>query len=114
MSQKSFMSVLAGTTALPDLPMICCRVYRGDSQLGRFWQNRGDDGLAREKRLLIDYPLLGCWRSAFIPAREYEDLAQRHENQLKAIGRYFCDTPAPRCGHYRFPSKNVMRWSLSS
>ena len=26
-----------------------------DSRLGRFWQNRGDDGLAREKQLLIDF-----------------------------------------------------------
>lgn len=26
-----------------------------DSQLGRFWQNRGDDGINREKQLLIDY-----------------------------------------------------------
>ena len=27
----------------------------GDAQLGRFWENRGDDGLAREKQLLIDF-----------------------------------------------------------
>lgn len=27
----------------------------GDQQLGRFWQNRGTDGIAREKQLLIDY-----------------------------------------------------------
>jgi hemoglobin len=26
-----------------------------DAQLGRFWQNRGDDGLRREKQLLIDF-----------------------------------------------------------
>jgi len=26
-----------------------------DSQLGRFWSNRGDDGIAREKQLLTDY-----------------------------------------------------------
>ena len=26
-----------------------------DTQLGRFWANRGDDGIAREKQLLIDY-----------------------------------------------------------
>ena len=26
-----------------------------DPQLGRFWQHRGDDGVAREKQLLIDY-----------------------------------------------------------
>ncbi|MDA1091061.1 MAG: group 1 truncated hemoglobin [Proteobacteria bacterium] len=28
---------------------------QGDEQLGRFWQNRGSDGIAREKQLLIDY-----------------------------------------------------------
>lgn len=28
---------------------------QSDPQLGRFWQNRGDDGIAREKQLLIDY-----------------------------------------------------------
>lgn len=27
----------------------------GDSQLGRFWENRGADGLQREKQLLIDF-----------------------------------------------------------
>ncbi|POZ50591.1 group I truncated hemoglobin [Methylovulum psychrotolerans] len=26
-----------------------------DTQLGRFWQNRGLDGMAREKQLLIDF-----------------------------------------------------------
>ena len=28
---------------------------QGDAQLGRFWQNRGDDGVAREKQLLVDF-----------------------------------------------------------
>ena len=28
---------------------------KNDSQLGRFWENRGDDGIEREKQLLIDY-----------------------------------------------------------
>ena len=27
----------------------------GDPQLGRFWQNRGSDGVEREKQLLIDF-----------------------------------------------------------
>ncbi|HEV8714395.1 MAG TPA: group 1 truncated hemoglobin [Candidatus Binatia bacterium] len=26
-----------------------------DAQLGRFWQHRGDDGVRREKQLLIDF-----------------------------------------------------------
>jgi hemoglobin len=28
---------------------------QADTQLGRFWQNRGDDGIEREHQLLIDY-----------------------------------------------------------
>jgi hemoglobin len=28
---------------------------QADSLLGRFWQNRGEDGIKREKQLLIDY-----------------------------------------------------------
>ncbi|MBT3352247.1 MAG: group 1 truncated hemoglobin [Nitrospinaceae bacterium] len=32
---------------------------QGDPQLARFWQNRGDDGIAREKQLLIDF-LCSC------------------------------------------------------
>ena len=28
---------------------------QADSQLARFWNNRGDDGIAREKQLLIDF-----------------------------------------------------------
>ena len=28
---------------------------QSDSQLARFWDNRGDDGIAREKQLLIDF-----------------------------------------------------------
>lgn len=31
------------------------RRLAGDPQLARFWKYRGDDGIAREKQLLIDY-----------------------------------------------------------
>lgn len=55
MSQPSLYQRLGGydgITALVDdlLPRL-----ESDAQLGRFWQNRGDDGIAREKQLLIDY-----------------------------------------------------------
>lgn len=55
MSQQSLYERLGGydgITAFVDnlLPRL-----QNDSQLGRFWQNRGDDGIAREKQLLIDY-----------------------------------------------------------
>lgn len=55
MSEKSLYERLGGydgiTTFVDDLlPRL-----QADPQLGRFWQNRGDDGIAREKQLLIDY-----------------------------------------------------------
>ena len=55
MSEKSLYTRLGsydGITAFANdlLPRL-----QADSQLGRFWRNRGDDGIAREKQLLIDY-----------------------------------------------------------
>jgi hemoglobin len=55
MNQKSLYERLGGyegiTTFVDDLlPRL-----EADPQLGRFWQNRGDDGIAREKQLLVDY-----------------------------------------------------------
>ena len=35
--------------------MICCRGSGRDPQLGRFWAHRGEDGIKREKQLLIDF-----------------------------------------------------------
>lgn len=43
---------------------------KGDSQLGRFWQNRGDDGVAREKQLLIDYLCSSAGGSMYYTGRD--------------------------------------------
>ncbi len=55
MNQPSLYERLGGydgITAFVDdlLPRL-----KSDAQLGRFWAHRGDDGVAREKQLLIDY-----------------------------------------------------------
>lgn len=55
MNQKSLYERLGaydGITAFANdlLPRL-----QEDSQLGRFWKNRGNDGIAREKQLLIDF-----------------------------------------------------------
>lgn len=55
MSDKSLYERLGGydgiVTAVDEiLPRLA-----NDGQLGRFWQNRGADGIARERQLLIDY-----------------------------------------------------------
>ena len=55
MTEKTLYERLGGYDGISGfvnnlLPRLKC-----DDQLGRFWENRGDDGIEREKQLLIDY-----------------------------------------------------------
>jgi hemoglobin len=59
MSQKSLYERLGGYDGLTTFANDLLPRLQGDSQLGRFWKNRGDDGIAREKQLLVDY-LCAC------------------------------------------------------
>jgi hemoglobin len=55
MSKKSLYERLGGYDALTAVTNDLLPRLQGDPQLGRFWKNRSDDGIAREKQLLIDY-----------------------------------------------------------
>jgi hemoglobin len=59
MSDKSLYERLGGYDGITAFANDLLPRLQADSQLGRFWQNRGDDGIAREKQLLIDY-LCSC------------------------------------------------------
>jgi hemoglobin len=55
MSEKSLYERLGGYDAVSAVANDLLPRLRGDSQLGRFWAHRGEDGIAREKQLLIDF-----------------------------------------------------------
>jgi hemoglobin len=55
MDQKSLYERLGGYDGITAFAEDVLPRLQGDSQLGRFWQSRGEDGVAREKQLLIDY-----------------------------------------------------------
>jgi hemoglobin len=55
MSEKSLYVRLGGYDGITAFANDLLPRLQADSQLGRFWQNRGDDGVASEKQLLIDY-----------------------------------------------------------
>ena len=55
MSEQSLYERLGGYDGITAFANDVLPRLQGDSQLGRFWQNRGDDGIAREKQLLVDY-----------------------------------------------------------
>jgi len=54
-SDESLYSRLGGYDAISAVANDLLSRLMSDSVLARFWQNRGDDGLEREKQLLIDY-----------------------------------------------------------
>lgn len=55
MTQKSLYERLGGYDGITAFVNDLLPRLQGDAQLGRFWQNRGADGIAREKQLLIDF-----------------------------------------------------------
>lgn len=55
MSQQSLYERLGGYDGISTFTSDLLPRLQADSQLGRFWQNRGDDGIAREAQLLVDF-----------------------------------------------------------
>jgi hemoglobin len=53
--QKTLYERLGGYDAIAAVADNLLPRLENDTQLGRFWANRGDDGITREKQLLVDY-----------------------------------------------------------
>jgi hemoglobin len=59
MSQKTLYERLGGYDAITAVVNHLLPRLQADALLGRFWQHRGEDGVKREKQLLIDF-LCAC------------------------------------------------------
>ena len=55
MGTKTLYERLGGYDSISAVANDLLPRLRGDSQLGRFWKHRGEDGLQREKQLLVDF-----------------------------------------------------------
>lgn len=55
MSEPSLYTRLGGYDAVAAVCADLLSRLRADSQLGRFWQHRGEDGIEREYQLLVDF-----------------------------------------------------------
>lgn len=55
MTEQSLYTRLGGYDAISAVVHDLLSRLMADSQLSRFWDNRGEDGIKREKQLLIDY-----------------------------------------------------------
>src|SRR5207249_6517578 len=55
MTKKTLYERLGGYDAISAVADDLLPRLQADSQLARFWQHRGEDGLRREKQLLVDF-----------------------------------------------------------
>jgi len=55
MTEKTLYERLGGYDAISAVVNDLLPRLMADSQLGRFWENRGEDGINREEQLLIDF-----------------------------------------------------------
>ena len=55
MSDNTIYEILGGYDGVAAFANVLVKKLHQDEVLGRFWTNRGTDGIEREKKLLIDY-----------------------------------------------------------
>ena len=85
----------------------------GDPQLGRFWKHRGEDGVQREKQLLIDFLCSSPGGPLFYTGR---DMAVSHKGMgitESDWGIFFGHVQATRMRFQFRIRKRVKCWDLS-
>ncbi len=75
-NQRSLYSRLGGYDAIAAVASDLLPRLMSDAQLGRFWQNRGEDGIRREKQLLIDFLCFSAGGPLYYRGR---DMASSHK-----------------------------------
>jgi len=70
MSDKTLYERLGGYDAISAVVNDLLPRLMADTQLGRFWQHRGEDGINREKQLLVDYLCANAGGPMFYTGRD--------------------------------------------
>lgn len=68
--EKSLYDRLGGYDAIAAVCNNLLPRLMGDEKLARFWQNRGTDGIEREKQLLIDFLCFNAGGPAYYTGRD--------------------------------------------
>ena len=70
MSKRTLYERLGGYDAISAVANDLLPRLQVDPQLARFWQHRGEDGLKREKQLLIDFLCSGAGGPLYYTGRD--------------------------------------------
>jgi hemoglobin len=108
MNEKSLYDRLGGYDGITAFANDLLPRLQGDHQLGRFWQNRGEDGILREKQLLIDYLCASAGGPMYYTGR---DMKTSHKGMkiTESDWSFFCSMLGRLWKPCAFPGKNVTR-----
>lgn len=112
---KSLYERLGGYDAISAVANDLLPRLRADPTLGRFWAHRGDDGVAREKQLLIDFL---CARSGGPVYYRGRDMTLTHKGMRISEDdwRIFLDHAAATLAKFAVPAaeqRDVVAFVLS-
>ena len=74
MTERSLYDRLGGYDAISAVTDDLMRRIKSDAQLGRFYAHRGDDGLAREQQLLVEFLCASAGGPVHYPGRDMKEL----------------------------------------
>ena len=70
MSEKSLYERLGGYDAIFAVTNDLLDRMEKDPQLGRFWQHRSEDGVKRERQLIVDFLVASCGGPLYYKGRD--------------------------------------------
>lgn len=100
---KSLYARLGGYDAVVAVVEDLLPRLMGDAQLGRFWLHRGEDGLLREKQLLIDFLCHAAGGSLYYTGRDMRT-SHRGMRISESDWRRFTDHLSATLDHFQLPA----------
>ena len=79
--KKTLYDRLGGYDAIAAVADDLLPRLQADPRLGRFWAHRGEDGVKREKQLLVDFLCSSAGRTGVLPRQGHVALPPRHAHQ---------------------------------
>lgn len=110
---KTLYERLGGYTAITEVVNDLLPKLQSDRQLGRFWAHRGEDGVKREKQLLIDFLCASAGGPMYYRGRDML-LTHRGMRISESDWKVFLGHAAATLAKFRCPRPNSATWSRLS
>src|SRR5690349_24914033 len=107
---KTLYERLGGYDAIAAVANDLLPRLRSDPQLGRFWAHRGEDGVMREKQLLIDFLCTSAGGPMYYRGRDMTHSCTKVCASAKVTGTCSSVMPPRLWRSSRYPIPKSVKW----